>query len=113
MAWDSESGERIGSPWSLSEPITSFDIGSTISGHAGAFFAAVGFETGGIELLAISLTDHTCTSLFKMPANWSHMGLSVKCLALHPINDEESVLASGGEDGMVRIFKINPSSLMK
>ncbi|VUZ46964.1 unnamed protein product [Hymenolepis diminuta] len=113
MAWDSESGERIGSPWSLSEPITSFDIGSTICGHAGAFFAAVGFETGGIELLAISLTDQTCTSLFKMPANWSHMGLSVKCLALHPINDEESILASGGEDGMVRIFKINPSSLTK
>ncbi|VDO03357.1 unnamed protein product [Rodentolepis nana] len=113
MAWHSESGERIGSPWSLSEPITAFDVGSTISGHTTAFLAAAGFETGGIELLAISLTNLTCTSLFKVPADWSHMGLSVNCLAFHPVNKEESVLASGGADGMVRIFKINPSSLMK
>nr|CDS28332.1 elongator complex protein 2 [Hymenolepis microstoma] len=113
MAWHSESGERIGLPWSLSEPITAFDVGSTISGHATAFLAAAGFENGGIELLTISLAKLTCTSLFKLPPDWSHMGLSVNCLAFHPVSNEESVLASGGEDGMVRIFKINPSSLMK
>ncbi|KAM7539777.1 hypothetical protein Aperf_G00000042885 [Anoplocephala perfoliata] len=111
-AWDSVSGERIGSPWPLSEPITAFDVGLPISGSK-AFFAAVGFESGGLELVALSLSDNTCTSLFKMPAHWSHMGLSVRCLALYQLDEEETLLATGGDDGIVRIFKINPVSLMK
>lgn len=111
MAWDSESGESLALPWALAEPITAFDIGTTISNHKG-FFAVAGFETGGIELLAISLTDKTCQSLFKMPADWSHMGLSVRRLALHPLDAVWVALASGGDDGFVRIFKISPSSLV-
>ncbi|EUB56698.1 Elongator complex protein 2 [Echinococcus granulosus] len=112
MAWDGESGERVAPPWVLSEAITAFDVGSDISGH-NAFFATAGFETGGIELLAISLTSGTCQSLWKMPADWTHMGLPVRCLTLHSLDSESVALASGGDDGIVRIFRISPSSLME
>ncbi|KAL5970109.1 Elongator complex protein 2 [Taenia solium] len=112
MAWNGESGERVGPPWVLSEAITAFDVGPEIARH-NAFFATAGFETGGIELLAISLTNSTCQSMWKMPADWTHMGLPVRCLTLLSLDSESVALASGGGDGIVRIFRISPSTLMK
>lgn len=112
MAWNGESGERVGPPWVLSEAITAFDVGPEISGR-NAFLATAGFETGGIEMLALSLTNNVCQTMWKMPADWTHMGLPVRCLALHSLDSESVALASGGDDGIVRIFRISPSTLME
>uniref|UniRef100_A0A5K3FRM8 Elongator complex protein 2 n=1 Tax=Mesocestoides corti TaxID=53468 RepID=A0A5K3FRM8_MESCO len=112
MVWDGDSGARLGPPHSLSEAITAFDVASSIFGQKFSF-AVAGFESGGIELLAISLADKACRSLWKLPSDWSHMGVCVRRLALHPLDDEWVALASGGDDGVVRVFRISPASLME
>ena len=112
MAWSGETGELLAPAWSLPEPITAFDVGASIA-NSSSFFAAVGYEAGGLELLAISLSEKTCQSLFRMPADWSHMGLSVRRIALHPLDPHWVTMATAGDDGFVRIFKISPTHLFE
>ncbi len=114
MAWDGETGARLGSPHTLSDPLTALDCGPPLNPQSSPspFRVAVGYETGGIELLSFCTATDARRSLWRMPLDWCHMGLTVRQVALAP-SGESVALATGGDDGIVRIFNINPRQLGK
>ncbi|KAL7063750.1 hypothetical protein AAHC03_0558 [Spirometra sp. Aus1] len=128
MVWDPSTGSRVESPHTMPNAVTALDIGPAFSATSAGdlsehapILLAVGLECGSIHLLALSLSGdakRTCsfTALFQMPSDWAHGGGAVKRLAFyHPSyirtrGEMRTRLASGGEDGLVRIFIIQFST---
>uniref|UniRef100_A0A183SG65 Elongator complex protein 2 n=1 Tax=Schistocephalus solidus TaxID=70667 RepID=A0A183SG65_SCHSO len=128
MVWDPSTGARVESPHTMSNAVTALDLGPPLpafNSAAGApaqasILLAVGLECGSIHLLALGLsggTKRTCsfTALTQLPSHWAHGGGAVKRLAFYrpcciPVQGEQQArFASGGEDGLVRIFTIQLS----